>query len=219
MGSTELRILFVIWPVLAWGLVSGFYLKELSANSTLFWLHDFIGWILLPVACLVFIFRYYNVRPHHYGLPSLRHQQIDARVFIKLGIAILVFLTFIPIEIMSLHIFPVSPLAFSYGDMMPKGASGKPAALYLAVTAAFVEEIFYRGLLKRVIIGNAETLVRYGMYVVFSAILFGLNHWGQGLFKVVATTYLGIVASLIYLRFRNLWFLIGGHVFLNLLAA
>lgn len=202
--------------MLVWGLLSGFYIKELSSTPTLFWFHDAFGWIVLPVGCLAVLWVRYNVKPTDYGLPSLRPQEPSVSEFIKLGLSLLIFLSFIPIEAIALLVAPPEETAFSYAEALPKGAMGKLLALYLAISAAFVEEIFYRGLLREVFLGKHDSIERRILFVVVSAALFGLNHWSQGSFKMIATTYLGIAAALLYLRYRNLWYLIAGHLALNL---
>jgi membrane protease YdiL (CAAX protease family) len=137
---------------------------------------------------------------------------------LKILVVIVGFLTFVPAQLGAALVLPTVGDTFSYRDVVPRGRFGTFAVLYLALSAALVEEVFYRGVLARLVIGSRDTALKRHLFVAVSAILFGVNHWSQGLPQVVATIYLGVVAAFLYLRLRNLWYVIGGHLVLNLLT-
>jgi membrane protease YdiL (CAAX protease family) len=68
------------------------------------------------------------------------------------------------------------------------------------------------------VIGNSGSSIRRFSFVLMSSTVFALNHWPQGGFKVIATAYLGAIAAVLFLKLRNLWYLIAGHLALNLVS-
>jgi membrane protease YdiL (CAAX protease family) len=216
--KTSSRVLCAIAaaPVLLSGLVAGFYSELFMTNPGIFWIYDLINWIVVPGICLTIIIGSLKVKPADLGLVSIRHENLTAHALGRLATTVVLFLSFVVVQAVFFRILPPTNTIFNYVDLIPKGALGKVSALYLAVTAAFVEEIFYRGVLKWVMVNENPGKGAAAAYVVFSAVLFGLNHWGQGSFKVLATIYLGVITALLYLRFKNLWYLIAAHLLFNL---
>lgn len=219
MNSRAKKILLAISPVLLSGIVSGFFIAELIQHRLLFWSYDFFNWIVLPLICLLIVQQQYQVRAHEYGIFSIREGFPDARVLTRLFITTLAFLTYVPVQLTAELLLPPAEGAFSFDRVIPAGSLGKVTALYLALTAALVEEIYFRGLLKLVIVGKSTSICPRFLFVLISAVLFGVNHWAQGVFMVVAATYLGVIAALTYLKFGNLWFNVSAHFIVNLLAS
>ncbi|MBX9848910.1 MAG: CPBP family intramembrane metalloprotease, partial [Rhodocyclaceae bacterium] len=56
------------------------------------------------------------------------------------------------------------------------------------------------------------------LYVVLSSALFGLSHFNQGGHVVIAAGLLGVATALIYLKWRNVWYLIAAHVGVGLVT-
>jgi uncharacterized protein len=83
------------------------------------------------------------------------------------------------------------------------------STLYFALSAGIVEELYYRGLFYKIVepTNNPKLL-----YLLLSPAIFAIAHWEQGADGVVATYLFGIIASLFYLKFKNLWPLIFGHI-------
>lgn len=81
------------------------------------------------------------------------------------------------------------------------------------VTAAFFEEIVYRGFLLRNLVevsGNGVLAVT--MMILLHAVLFGLLHLYQGIFGMITTGLVAVVFGVFYLlQKRNLWALIVVH--------
>ena len=105
---------------------------------------------------------------------------------------------------------------FTHGSVIPEGPERALVVVYLAVTAGVIEEIFFRGLpwLGVQAVPNLNT--RKAVYITGTSILFGLIHWENGVPEILATTALGLVAAVLYLKLLNLLPLIGAHIFLDL---
>jgi membrane protease YdiL (CAAX protease family) len=203
-------------PVLLSGLVSGFYIDALRQNLLIFWIHDFLIWLVIPAICLVLAAKFCNLDQQALGLTRISDQQPTTQTFLRLIFVLLAFLSFLPVQAILFAILPQNEANFSYDQVMPTGQLRTFAVLYFALTAALVEEVFYRAMLGWAIVGNSSAPLKQTFYVLLSATLFGLNHWSQGSFKMLATMYLGVIAAVIYLRFRNLWYCIAGHLLVNL---
>lgn len=85
------------------------------------------------------------------------------------------------------------------------------------VTAAFIEEMLYRGyLIDRLAALFAEHKYRWGYAVLISGILFGLVHFYQGPAGILMTGMFGLAFGWLFLLLRrNLWPLIFAHGIIN----
>lgn len=210
-------LLLTALPVLLWSFFAGSFLPSLASREpALFFAIDALGWVILPMACLGFAYKAYHLTPDRYGLRWGRTFDSARSGLIAVALAAAVFLTFLPVQAVAWWLFPPSVGTLSYAPLIPKGALGGLVALYLALTAAVVEEIFFRGLLKELFLSFSGSFAAKALFVGISALLFGVSHWALGAFKVVAALYLGVAAALLYLRFDSLWPNILGHLFLNL---
>ncbi len=217
MIDRERKIVTLIaTPILLSGFLSGFYIDYLKINPTIFWIHDIFIWLVLPASCLLLIYKKTQLRAPMLGLSLASIEQFDTQTLWRVVVTVLLFLSFIPIQNFLGFFLPPSTAAFTYNEIFPSGL-GKLPTFYFAVTAALVEELFYRGLLKWIIVDGNDKFATRAYYVLISATLFGLNHWSQSLFKVIATTYLGVIAAILYLRFRSLWYVLLGHFLVNML--
>jgi membrane protease YdiL (CAAX protease family) len=84
--------------------------------------------------------------------------------------------------------------------------------LYFALTAGFVEEIFFRGLPLLYLTQRFPKALPKRTYVIATAVCFGALHWQNGIHEVAATLVFGVFAAIIYLKLRDLWPLVGAHV-------
>jgi membrane protease YdiL (CAAX protease family) len=220
MPTTKKKIAVLLAaPVLMSGFVAGFYLHVLERSFYYFWLHDLFVWIVLPAGSLAALRRTVPLQYADLGLPSLRDGRSSQLLNRWLVLSSLAFLSYIIVLGIFGMLFPPHPDAFTYDSMLPEGNERKFLVIYLAVSAAVVEEVFYRGFLKWLIVEGNESPQRILTYVLGSSVLFGLNHWPHGIHLVLSTTYLGVVAALLYLRVRNLWYLIFAHTLVNLVAS
>ncbi|MBN1237845.1 MAG: CPBP family intramembrane metalloprotease [Gammaproteobacteria bacterium] len=90
-----------------------------------------------------------------------------------------------------------------------------PQALAVLVIVGFYEEVLSRGLL---LTRSRRLLGGYWPPVLFSALLFSLGHFYQGLYGVLQTALFGIVLAAFTLRWGTLWPAIIAHTAINMLS-
>jgi len=135
----------------------------------------------------------------------------------KLGVSVITltafFFIFFNFILSSLFSF-IDILRFfsSYEELIEALAAGSFLVQILAVgiVAPVVEEVLYRG----IILNRLLQWIPKWVAVLISSALFGLMHFNlfQGLYAFAT----GIVVAVVYLRYRNLWIPIIGHVVFNM---
>jgi len=212
------RVSMVITPFFLFGMINGIYNGALAKTSPLlFWLVDMLGWIALPSVILFYIYRYYGIGLHDYGLARLSSPYQRREIF---------HWSFLATFILSIYYFAFGWLAwefidapavmFSYSGMVPDGGAHYVAIFYLAITAAVFEEIFFRGLIWRLVFSSNIRYNKAIVYIAISSILFGLVHWENGLPEIISAMVFGVVACVLYLRLRNLIPLMVAHFFIDI---
>lgn len=193
-------------------MVNGWINAKIHANPTLFWSFELFSWVVLP--CLVFgyLFKFQNLTWDDLGI----HKKINH----KKNIELLFFLCLFAI----LFTFPLDkifnriaegfvgniPSYFTYHSVQPNMLLLKwLTALYFALSAGIVEELYYRGLLYKIVKSASYPKL---LYLLISPAIFAVVHWEQGIDGVIANYIFGMFAGLFYLKFKNLWPLIFGHV-------
>jgi len=208
----------VIAPFFIFGMINGIYNTVLADTSPwLFWIADILGWVALPSTILFYIYRYYGIGLSDYGLTYLKTPLQRKEI---------IHWSFLATFILSIYYFAFGWLAwefigtsastFSYGSMVPEGNGRYAAILYLAITAAVFEEIFFRGLIWRLVYSSGIRYNKAIIYVAVSSLLFGLVHWENGLHEVISAMVFGVVACVLYLRLHNLLPLMVAHFFIDI---
>ena len=98
-----------------------------------------------------------------------------------------------------------------------KSEMGGGEIFYLAASAAFFEEITYRGMLAVMLVRAESKIWSQFLYILVSATLFGLVHWEQGLSAILVVGLTGAAFCILYIWFRSLWPLIFGHFIYDVL--
>ena len=83
-------------------------------------------------------------------------------------------------------------------------------AVYFALTAGIVEELYFRGLLLK---ACSYTAYAVPLYLAASPILFALIHWESGAASTASCYVFGMFYAVTFVVIRNLWPLIVGHVY------
>lgn len=91
-----------------------------------------------------------------------------------------------------------------------------PALMFFtAFTAGVTEEFFFRGYLQ----SRLSLLFNKSVGIIVSAVLFGLLHYNYGtLIQVLFPFYLGLIFSIFYEKYRNIYFLIIFHFVWDIVA-
>ena len=107
------------------------------------------------------------------------------------------------------------------GDLVKTDGIGEAQLLFADGTrmvvgpnsSLIIEEFLFRGLLHRAFSGFPYSSV---LFLVVSPLLFALVHWEDGLANLASTYIVGVFMAIAYLGFRNLWPLVIGHIFTDL---
>lgn len=94
--------------------------------------------------------------------------------------------------------------------------SSKPIAVktFMAFSAALSEEVIYRRVLLRYLLGAGLRLpggVSIGFAIAISSLVFGFGHFHAGFEKCIIASILGVVFAGFYIRKRNIWVVVVGH--------
>jgi len=215
-SSLIAQVSLVTAPFFLFGMVNGIYNSELANYPVLFWVVDVVGWVILPALILLYIYKYYGIGLHDYGLVKItnsyqRREMTNWTVLATFMLGIYYF----AFSWLAWKIIVVDTPVFAYKDMVPGGDARFFTIFYLAITAAIFEEIFFRGLIWRLVYTSNINGNKSYVYIVISSLLFSLVHWENGLPEVLATLVYGVVACILFLRLRNLYPLIVAHFFID----
>jgi len=97
------------------------------------------------------------------------------------------------------------------------GAGRWLVLLYMAATAALVEEVFFRAL-PWLYVQDLALGYRRAVYVAATSLAFALVHSEQGPGGILAAGWFGFIAASLYGKSRKLWPLVLGHFLFDLVA-
>ena len=204
---TQLAIyLFAVSPYL----VNGWINPHLGDAPVLYWLLEVVFWVGIPGVAL-FLARKYtalDVAALGFSLELRGRRSVP-------GLAVacaLVSLLMVGLYQLADHyagvLFGVDE-TFAYESVMPDSRGARVlVALYLGLTAGFVEETLYRGYACKLAACFARPQL---LYLGAGPVVFAVVHWEGGWASVAAAYVMGVVTALVYLLLRNLWPLIVGH--------
>lgn len=195
-------------------LLNGLYLPHLAGQPWAYWTADFLAWVVLPSAMALWLWRAHGLSPSGYGLgppPPLSWLAVPATV------ATLVFAaTYLAGRELGRLMGGVTD-GQGYSIMLPDSPGRVLGQAYLSLTAAVIEETLFRGAMFRLLDGHRDR-VRAVLYVAVSTGLFASIHWENGWSEVANTGLVGLLACVMYLRWRDLWPLLIAHFVTDMLA-
>lgn len=194
------------------------YNPILVSSPHFFWLVDISRFIILPLLLLAWL----NYR----RLIFIDSLGFTSQIMGRKNIAIFIFwIIFVPIILFSgepyllafvTKLYPHNSVvvpSFTYKEMLPpSGLCRNMAVSYMAMSAAFTEEILYRGL-PRLLFGHG--FLQAVFYILFSSVLFASVHIYGGMTKFIYAFSYGLISAFIYQITRNIWPLIFGHVLID----
>jgi len=201
---------------------NGLYLgSAFRTNPSLFWILDLTQFVFVPLLSIWALWRFGRVRPQDYGLGRLVDDEdlLSAIALYSFVISVFAF-GYGTAKFLAIFVpWGWPPSGFSYSDAFPSGPVASLAVLaYVSLSAAFVEEIIYRGLPAAYLSARMALPRLKLLYPLISALAFALIHWENGSREFVATFLLGIVLAALYIRIRNLWPFVVGHAVTDMLA-
>ena len=218
LPSSQAASAFVgLTPFIVLAMLNGLYNPWLfEASVSLFWLVDFIHYWAIPLAALYFLYRHAGLTPRDYGLARANRYY---PAWEMLGAGIFVAALLVAVSTVSWHLgtllFGWSDYAFSFGMVVPEGGLRVLVVLYLAITAGFVEEVMYRGLMWTALSRLPYRRLAKFIYIVPGSMIFALVHWEQGVAGIFSAFAFGVVAAMLYLSLKNLWPMIAAHTLVD----
>jgi membrane protease YdiL (CAAX protease family) len=214
-GEQRNRLLFLALCGITPFMVNGLVNSVIAHNALLYWAFEMLTWIVIPSTVLLLVMRTPGINFAALGY----HSAIRGRS--NIGLVLLACAVLSPLcygvyfysyEFFS-ALFPGQGF-FQYESIVPEsGILYFAVTLYFGLSAGLVEEFLFRGLLYRSFSGLRHSLA---LFLVISPILFSLVHWENGFANLASTYIVGIFMAIAYLGLRNLWPLMIGHIFTDL---
>ena len=200
---------------------NGFYNPILARNPTGYWIVEALTWIVMPLIAVAAITRSGSTTLNQLGFHTRCRGVQNPWLLIALCVAVPVLMVWADGHFLALGfvVFPDNPgaLPFEYTQVLPPrgpqtGFYRLAAILYMGLSAGFVEEFYFRGLL-RTIFGSGRW--RSIAFVIGSSLLFAGAHWEGGAAKLVYAGCWGLMLAMLYVSIDNLWPLIVAHVIVD----
>ena len=210
------RLLLLALCGIAPFMVNGLVNSVIADNALLYWSFEMLTWIVIPSIILLLVIHTAGMSLSDLGY----HASIRGRN--NIGLLVLACVAFSPLcygvyfysyEFFS-ELFPGQGF-FQYESIVPEsGILYFAVTIYFGLSAGLVEEFLFRGLLYRAFSGFRHALA---LFLVISPVLFSLVHWENGFANLASTYIVGVFMAIAYLGLRNLWPLVIGHIFTDLL--
>ena len=193
-------------------LVNGYINSLLYKTPVAYWSFEIFSWIVIPI--IVF-----TIAVKHGGLTTSQ-LGLNLNIFGKKNIPLLILacILFCPIDYWLYkemygffsELFPTESY-FEYESVVPSEAFLRGVvAIYFGLSAGIVEELYYRGLMHRIALFFSNPAI---VYVIASPLIFSIIHWEGGTPNLITTYVYGLISVLAFLYMRNLWPLMIGHIF------
>ena len=196
-------------------LVNGLVNSVIAGSPLLYWSFELLTWIVIPTLIAWMAVRVAPNGLRDFGLHGAIRGQANV------GWVLLACLLFAPL-VYGVYRYGYDFFSawlpsegfFNYESVVPEsGFFYVVVVIYFALSAGLVEEFLFRGLLWQAFSGFQHSLT---LFLIISPILFSLVDWENGVANLAATYLVGIFMAIAYLGLRNLWPLIVGHVFTDL---
>jgi hypothetical protein len=209
------------FPFVAMALLNGIYLESLYRSSIVcFWIVDGIQFLVVPGLAVFFLVKAASIFPRDYGFKSFGPSVSAVKILgLYLFMCVVFWLAYFPIVKAAYHFFWPYAGGFGYSLLVPESFLFKIGVVfYLSGTAALVEEAVFRGLpwlYFSMVHPNRRPIL---VYILLTSILFSAIHYEQGPHGMIATFFLGVVSSLLYVKIQNLWPFVIGHFIMDLIS-
>jgi membrane protease YdiL (CAAX protease family) len=214
-------ILGVSFPLLAAALLNGLWIEYLyHSNPAYFWAADISEFVLFPALGVAVLGLLGGIWPHQYGIRQLPRGYSPAELFGLFALVMFMYwLFYSPIREFTQQFLWKSEAAFGYKSVIPPDGVLKILAVgYFSLTAAFLEEVLFRGLPWLYLSLRFPNGGFTGTYILSTSLLFAMIHWEQGPAGVIAAFTLGLIAATMYSKLQNLWPFIVAHFVADVVA-
>lgn len=212
-------IALAIFACAAPALLNGYYLERLyRAEPVLFWVADFVQFVAIPVVAVLVLRYRASLPPAEYGFRrfAANLSTLD-RVALILFACFLYWATEEPVRAASYQLFGPSPASFSYKRVVPDDPGLRLlVSTYMALTAALVEEMVYRGLPWLYVMQFRKSRYTVPGYVLGTSLVFAAIHSEQGVVGMLPAFSVGVATALLYVKAQNLWPLVTAHFLVDM---
>lgn len=213
----NILITFALLPVVLNLLINGFYVGILARTSVaLFWVNDFIQWVVLPIVLLITLAKKASINPKNYGFDI---GALHWRSFILGTLAVFItgYLSFVWARHLSWLWLGQPTGFFSLVNIFPSGLWKNISLIYSSFTAGIVESIFFIGL-PWLLCHNVQKSPSRVAFSVLTSLIFATAHWEQGLHVMVGSFSFNIIACFWFFRLGSLWPIAAGHALTDLVV-
>ncbi|MBN1673605.1 MAG: CPBP family intramembrane metalloprotease [Kiritimatiellae bacterium] len=200
-------ILLLVWPLY----LNDLYLIALGdAHPGVLWTLDVLFFLVIPVITIVCLAKSRVISLREVGFPG----RVSV-VSVLAGVGVCALL--IVVDRWQLHwwLRSVFPARLHPGYEFPEAQPLRGIVIvYAALTAGFLEELVYRGILTTELKKHIRSTT---LVVVLSGLIFGGIHWGEGIAAVLDTFAWSLILAVWYVKRRRLWGPITCHVLYDLL--
>ena len=207
-------LLLAILPPFALGMLNQFYLESAYRHSkALFYVADSFQFVVVPMLVWFLVLRPAKIQLKDVGL---RLPIFGAKPFetggLFLFVAIVLWIAYEPVNAIAYRYLWREAGIFGYGTVIPKSfPSNAVVVVYFSLTAAFVEEIVFRGLTWSYFSSALPAAWRVPAYIIVTSVLFAAIHSEQGPHGMIAAFSFGLAAAALFVKLKNLWPLVFGH--------
>jgi membrane protease YdiL (CAAX protease family) len=203
--------------------LNGFYNPRLASHPTLFWTIELFTWVVMPAAIYAIARGRRLVTPREIGLSANLRGRPAPVLLVLLSVALTIGLYHLDRAAVrwGLALWPTNPghVAFKYDQMLPWPGSTTGwlrilAWIYLGVSGGLVEEMYYRGMMRRIF---APGWIGATAFVAISALVFASVHWEFGVVVMFEALIFAVAAGIVYAVTENLWPLIVAHTVIDCL--
>lgn len=185
-------------------------------DTVVSWVSLVVASVVMPVGVLAYLHQRCRLTLADYGLGIAFDKSTVFEVLIMAAWLILAWYlisqVFLLLGIRLTHAYPSLGYVYIEKKLLPgAGIAHIFGALYMALAYGVFEEIYYRGLTKKIAEWTGSRNWKI-WYVIGSSVLFSLVHWGLGLEVVIANLGTGLMASLFFVYWGDLRPLIVAHV-------
>lgn len=216
--NRQQAVLLAIFPTLALGLLNTYWKAPLLDWSvTLYWMADVTQWVVVPLLVWLLVLRPNKITLTSVGFHSPDNRLNPLRSFgvgeFVIALLVLCF-AYIWVETVTTRLSWSHPSwrCIACVNLTPTHVQ----AVYMALTAAIVEETVYRGLawtyISHYVKGNQGKLV----YIAATSVVFASIHSEQGIQGLIPAFVFGVFAALIFIRTRNLYPVVLSHFVIDI---
>lgn len=181
----------------------GLWLPSLEGLS--FWMGDVFCFVILPLV-LIYTFRLPIVPKCEIGSKKPQNLPVGTLIYLSVILFLGIWLIYNVSDRFSYRLalkFPDTlPALINYTSKIPKTPIASIlVVIYFALTAGFVEEYIFRGILNNVIAGYLTK--NSVIFIVISTISFAAIHWAGGLRNMLNSVLPGLIFAVVFVRTRD----------------